>query len=102
MVTAMNESLNGWAQRNAFGAVVVLVIRGICIAVGLALMILAVPVALLTPIIPIGLPMGFLGVILVAAASKTLHGYITGFLRQFPWLWTRVRGAFGERDHPAE
>ena len=67
----MNESLNGWAQRNAFGAVVVLVIRGICIVFGVLLMVLSVPIGILTPFIPIGLPMGLLGLILVAAASKT-------------------------------
>lgn len=101
MVTAMNESLNGWAQRNAFGAVVVLIIRAVCITVGLTLMVLAVPIGMLTPFIPIGIPMGFLGLVLVAAASKTLHTYITNTLRRFPWVWKRVRFAFGEKE-PAE
>ena len=101
MVTAMNESLNGWAQRNAFGAIVVLIIRTVCVAVGLALIALAVPIGFLTPFIPIGLPTGLLGLVLVAAASKTLHTYITNTLRRFPWVWKRVRFAFGEKE-PAE
>jgi hypothetical protein len=101
MVTAMNESLNGWAQRNAFGAVVVLVIRGICIVFGLLLMALSVPIGILTPFIPIGLPMGLLGLILVAAASKTAHRFITNQLRRVPWIWKHVRFAFGEKE-PAE
>jgi len=94
----MNESLNGWARSHPIGAFVVLIIRGICVALGLALMALAVPVALVTPIIPIGLPMGFFGLVLVAAASKTLHTYITNTLRRFPWIWKRVRFAFGEKE----
>ncbi|WP_300545741.1 hypothetical protein [Maricaulis sp.] len=94
----MNDSLNGWAQRNAFGAVVVLVIRAVCVAFGMALMVLAIPLGFVTPFIPIGLPMFLFGLILVAAASKTLHTYITNTLRRFPWLWKRVRFAFGEKE----
>lgn len=102
MVTAMNEQLNGWARSNAFGAVVVLVIRAVAVALGLALMAIAVPVGLLTPILPIGAMIGFVGLVLVAAASKTLHGWITQMLKRFPWLWKRVKWAFGEKDKAAD
>jgi hypothetical protein len=102
MVAAMNESLNGLARSNAFGAAVVLVIRAVCVAVGLALMFIAVPIGFFTPFLPIGLPIGILGLILVAAASKTLHRVITRFLQRFPWLWRRVRFAFGEKGEAAE
>ena len=105
MVAAMNESLNGWARSHPIGAFVVLIIRGICIAVGLLLMMISVPVAILTPfpLVPIGAFVGLMGLILVAGASKTLHGKITEMLRKVPWLWKRVRWAFGEKDaDPAE
>ncbi len=99
----MNEQLNGLARSNAFGAAIVLVIRAIIVAIGLALMVLAVPIGLVTPFLPIGAMIGFLGLIMVAGASKTLHGYITRTLRRWPWLWKRVRWAFGEKDgNPAE
>jgi len=102
MVSAMNEQLDGLARSNALGAVIVLVIRAIAVALGLGLMAIAVPVGLLTPILPIGAMIGFLGLVLVAAASKTLHGWITKTLKRYPWLWKRVRWAFGEKDNPSD
>ncbi len=98
MVAEMNEHLNGLAQKNAFGAAIVLVIRTIIVALGLALMAIAVPIGLLTPILPIGAAIGFIGLIMVAAASKTLHRIITRTIKRFPWLWKRVRWAFGEKE----
>jgi|TARA_R110000868_G_scaffold76499_2_gene219884 hypothetical protein len=97
----MNESLNGWARSGAFGAAVVLIIRTVVISVGVLLMIISVPIGLLTPFIPVGLPLGLLGLVLVAAASKTAHTVITNMLRRSPWVWSKVRFAFGEKD-PAE
>lgn len=97
MVAAMNEQLNGLAQKHALGAAIVLVIRAIFVALGLALMAIAVPIGLLTPILPIGAMIGFVGLIMVAAASKTLHRMITNTIKRFPWLWKRVRWAFGEK-----
>ena len=97
----MNESLNGWARSGAFGATVVFFIRMIVIFLGVLLMILAVPIGFLTPFIPVGLPLGLLGLVLVAAASKTAHTFITNMLRRSPWVWSKVRFAFGEKD-PAE
>jgi hypothetical protein len=100
MVAAMNESLNGWAKSHPIGAFVVLIIRGVCIIIGLLLMLISVPVAILTPfpLVPIGAFVGLAGLILVAGASKTLHAKITDLLRKVPWLWKRVRWAFGEKD----
>ena len=94
----MNEALNGLARSNAFGAALVFIIRTVVISVGVILMILAVPVAFLTPLIPLGLPMGLFCLVLVAAASKTAHTVITDGLRRFPWVWKRVRFAFGETE----
>ena len=94
----MNEALNGLARSNAFGAAIVFVIRTVVISVGVILMVLAVPVAFVTPLLPVGLPMGLFGLVLVAAASKTAHTVITDGLRRFPWVWKRVRFAFGEKD----
>lgn len=97
----MNEHLEGLARSNAFGAALVLVIRAIIVALGLVLMAIAVPIGILTPILPIGAMIGFFGLILVAAASKTLHRAITNGLRRWPWLWSKVRWAFGEKDDKA-
>ncbi|WP_417467076.1 hypothetical protein [Maricaulis sp.] len=97
----MNETLNGLARSNAFGAALVFIIRTVVISIGVTLMVIAVPVGFFTPFIPIGLPMGLLGLVLVAAASKTAHTFITDGLRRMPWVWKRVRFAFGEKD-PAE
>jgi hypothetical protein len=97
MVAAMNESLNGWARSHPIWGAVVLVIRTILVAVGLGLMAISVPLALVTPIFPVGLPVGLLGLVLVAAASKTAHRWITNRLRKHPWIWRRVRFAFGEK-----
>ncbi|MHA6288989.1 hypothetical protein [Maricaulis sp. CAU 1757] len=101
----MYEALNGLAERNALGAFFVLIIRAVAVALGLLLIALSVPVAILTPFpfVPIGAFVGLLGLILVAGASKTLHRKITNGLRRFPWIWKRVRFAFGEKEgEPAE
>jgi len=102
MVAAMNESLNGWARSHPIGAAIVLVIRTILVSLGIVLMAISVPVALLTPIIPVGAFIGLLGLVIVAAASKTAHNWVTNFLKRFPWVWRRVRFAFGEKKEPAE
>ena len=98
----MNETLNGWAKQHPIGGAVVLVLRAVFAALGLALVALAIP---LTPLpIPLGIPFFALGLILLAAASTTAHRLITGVLRRYPFIWRRVRFAFGGRkkDEPAE
>ena len=98
----MNETLNGWAQRHPVTALLVLVIRMVLVAFGVVLMAAAVPVGIVTPFLPVGIPLFLFGLIVVAAASKTLHHHITRFLRRFPWLWRRISFAFGEKREPAE
>lgn len=101
----MNDALNGLAQRNAIGAFFVLIIRAVILAMGLVLIVASVPIAILTPFpfVPIGAFVFLFGLILVAGASKTLHTKITNTLRRIPWLWKRVRFAFGEgKADPAE
>ena len=99
----MNEALNGLARKNAIGAFVALMIRAVVVAFGLVLMVISVPIGMLTPLLPIGFPIGLFGLVLVAAASKTLHRLITDQLRRVPWLWKRIRFAFGEKEaDPAE
>ena len=96
----MNEQLNGWARSTAFGAVVVLVIRAVAVAFGLALMAIGV---VMTPLpIPVGIPLLVLGMLISAAASKTLHRIITGLLRRNPWIWRKVRWAFNDKDKAAD
>lgn len=98
----MNETLNTWAKQHPVSAFLVLVIRMVLVAFGVVLMAAAVPVGIVTPFLPVGAFIGLLGLILVAAASKTLHRKITNVLRRFPWLWKRVRPLFGEKAEPAE
>ena len=98
----MNESLNGWARSHPIGGLIVLVLRAIFVAVGLALMAIAIPLGFITPFIPIGLPLGILGLILVATASKTAHRWITNALKRHPAIWRRVRFAFGEKGGSGE
>lgn len=70
-------------------------LRAIGAAAGLAFVAVGVP---LTPLpIPLGIPFIILGLILIAASSKTAHRVITRALKRVPWLWRRVRFAFGER-----
>ena len=94
----MNETLNNMSK-TPFGSVVATVLRMIGIALGLALMILAFPIALITPIIPVGITLFVFGALMLAGSSKTAHRIITGFLRRHPGIWNRVKGAFGEKDH---
>jgi hypothetical protein len=97
MVAIMNESLDGIARSHPILGMLVLVLRTVLVAVGLALMAISIPVGIVTPFLPIGLPLGLLGLILVAAASKTAHTFITNQLRRWPWLWNKIRFAFGEK-----
>ena len=70
-------------------------------ALGLALMFIAIPFAV-TPI-PLGLPLLILGALLLAACSKTAHAAIVALLKRWPWLWSKVKGLFGDKDDaPAE
>ena len=103
MDAVMNDALNGFARKSPIAAAIVVIIRAVIISICLLFMALSVPVAILTPIIPVGIPLGLLGLFMVAAASKTAHRIITNRLRRFPWIWKHVRKSFGEKDgEPAE
>lgn len=95
----MNETLNNMS-RNPIGSVIVTVLRMIGVALGLALMFLALPLAIVTPFVPVGLPLFIFGAILLAGSSKTAHRIITGFLKRHPAIWNRVKRVFGEKDDP--
>jgi len=97
----MNETLNNMSK-TPFGSVVATVLRMIGIALGLALMVISIPLALITPFIPIGLPLFIFGAIMLAGSSSTGHRIITGFLKRHPGIWHRVKSVFGEKDHDPE
>lgn len=82
--------------RNPIANLISTIARAVVVAIGLFLMIIAIPLALITPIIPVGLPIFIVGTIIVAAASKTAHTIITNQLKRWPWLWSRIKRAFGE------
>jgi hypothetical protein len=91
----MNETLNDMSK-HPIGGVIVLVLRMVGAALGLALIFIAIPFAV-TPI-PLGIPLLLLGMILLAACSKTAHTAITNLLKRVPWIWHRVKGLFGDKD----
>lgn len=95
MVAIMNESLDGIARSHPILGMLVLVLRTVLVAVGIVFIVIGV---VMTPLpIPIGIPLFVLGLIITAAASKTLHRLITNQLRKWPWLWSKIRSAFGDK-----
>lgn len=88
----MNETLRRM-NGNPIGNAIATVIRMIGAAIGLALIIIAIPFAI-TPI-PLGLPLFLIGILLLAGSSKTAHRHITNFLKRHPAIWERVKGLFG-------
>lgn len=97
----MNETLDNMS-RHPIGSVIATVLRMIGIALGLALMFLALPLAIITPFVPVGLPLFIFGAILLAGSSKTAHRIITGYLKRHPGIWNRVKRVFGEKDDPKD
>lgn len=93
----MNETLNNMSK-TPLGSVIATVLRMIGIALGLALMVISIPLAVITPFIPIGLPLFILGALMLAGSSATGHRIITGFLKRHPGIWQRVKSVFGEKD----
>lgn len=75
-----------------------MLVRAVGVALGIFMMAIAPLLALATPILPVGLPVFILGLLLVAATSKTAHRIITNYLRRHPGLWNRVKRAFGEHE----
>ncbi len=76
------------------------VLRMVGVALGLALMVLSLPLAI-TPI-PLGIPLFIVGVLLLAGSSPTAHRIVTGYLKRHPGLWHRVKRVFGEKDEPPD
>ena len=94
----MNEPAGGWGRKQMNG-VIQAVIRAIGVALGLFMVVIAIPFAV-TPI-PLGLPLLILGLLLLAGTSKTAHRIITDFLKRHPGLWDRVKHVF-DRFHRDE
>mgnify|MGYP006280475259 FL=1 len=92
---AMNEPAGGWGRKQMNG-VIQAVLRAIGVALGLFMVVIAIPFAV-TPI-PLGLPLLILGLLLLAGTSKTAHTLITNFLKRHPGLWERVKHIF-DRFH---
>lgn len=90
---ALNESSNGWSK-NPIAGIVVIILRAVGAAVALFLMAISIPL-MFTPI-PLGVPFFILSLIILSSTSTRAHGFITVRLKRFPWLWNRIKGAFGE------
>lgn len=91
----MNDALNNMSK-TPLGSVIATVLRMVGIALGLALMIIAIPLAV-TPI-PLGVPLFIIGTLMLAGSSPRAHRMITGYLKRHPGFWNRVKRAFGEKD----
>lgn len=95
---AINEPSSGWGRKQMNG-VIQAVIRAVGVALGLFLVVIAIPFAV-TPI-PLGLPLLILGLLILAGTSKTAHTLITNFLKRHPGIWERVKHVF-DRFHKDE
>lgn len=93
----MNDALNNMSK-TPLGSVIATVLRMIGISLGLALMVIAIPLAV-TPI-PLGVPLFIIGTLMLAGSSPRAHRMITGYLKRHPGFWNRVKRAFGEKDDP--
>lgn len=92
---AMNEPANGWGRKQ-MNTVIQAVLRAIGVALGIFLIVIAIPFAV-TPI-PLGLPLLIIGLLMLAATSKTAHTFITNWLKRHPGVWNRVKHIF-DRFH---
>lgn len=90
-MVAMDDQSNGWGK-SGVGQIVQAVLRAIGLVLGLFLLAIAIPLFFLP--IPLGLPLGIIALILLAATSKTAHRAITGFLRRHPKVWEKVKHLF--------
>jgi len=63
---------------------------------GLILLVLSVPVGVLTPFIPVGLPMAIAGLILIGRNSRVGKGLIATTARRYP----RARQLYLKRLRP--
>ncbi len=59
-------------------------VRHVTALIGLICVILALPVALLTPIIPVGLPLLILGLVLLVNSSETAKRIFFRWVKRYP------------------
>ena len=71
------SSVWGWAHG---------VLRQVLAGLGLVLIIVAIPLAWATPFLPIGLPLGILGVILLGTNSIWGRNWMESVLHKHPWI----------------
>ncbi|WP_026353917.1 hypothetical protein [Woodsholea maritima] len=90
---ALNESTNGWSKHPIAGVVTVIA-RAIGAAFALFLMAISIPLFFIP--LPFGLPLFVISLIILAATSTRAHTFITTTLKRFPWVWNKLKGAFGE------
>jgi drug/metabolite transporter (DMT)-like permease len=89
-----------------FGTGLRTILRQFLALLGLALIVLAIPVGALTPLLPIGLPIAILGVVLLGRNAIWGRRWMEGVLARFPKLerfapgWM-MRAVFGreKRTH---
>lgn len=61
-------------------------LRPILAGLGLVLIVIAIPIAWLTPFLPIGLPLGIIGVVLLGTNSVWGRNWMEGVLHRHPWI----------------
>lgn len=74
------------AASNPFWAWCRGIFRQFLAGLGLVLIIIAIPLAWATPFLPIGLPLGILGVVLLGTNSVWGRNWMEGVLHRHPWI----------------
>ena len=62
------------------------VFRQVLAGLGLVFIIIAIPLAWATPFLPIGLPLGIFGVVLLGTNSVWGRNWMEGVLHKHPWI----------------
>ena len=62
------------------------IIRPFLAVLGLVLIVISVPIALASPLIPIGLPIGIVGVLLLGTNSVMGRNWMESVLHKRPWI----------------
>mgnify|MGYP003652884391 CR=1 FL=1 len=71
---------------NALGSGLRTVIRQVVAIIGLLLIALAIPIGILTPLVPIGLPIAIVGVILLGRNAVWGRRWMEGMIERHPTL----------------
>ena len=67
------------------------VLKRVMLAIGAGLLILAIPIAIVTPILPVGLPLAVVGLLILLNNSNTAKRWFVRWGKRHPITMRRVR-----------